>query len=413
MYQGPFPAPNNTVFEGAYGFGKVTLPKFIRSIPGVYSLIDNPQKDLPPIMDFKFKKYNLPDKLYGEIPILANFFYDAFKRKNYTGGVILTGEPGAGKTELAKIICNKAIKDGLRVLDLSNTKLTKTYIKYLETLDDVVLFFDEFGKIIPSQEQDKLLTLFSNPVGVKRIIIITENEQFRISPFIRNRPGRIRYSKHFDKVPLSTVKDYLEDKNVDEDFYNEVLNLYRKMPRFAFDHLQAIVDEYLMFPNMEFKDILEILNLDFITGIKEINIDKVFINGTEVRIVEARPMALFNITEYSAEMRVKVEIPDDMLKDNELKKIITLLSSNGLYPGGGHNMYQPMISFNGNNDAQSQNQQQPNVMYADIVVNKSNIKEYVDDKIVFAKAYKTESEFILLEGSVKLSYEKNNQTRPY
>ena len=395
----------------------IKLPKFLTSSPGVYKLVKNPNPNLPPILEFKYKEYKLPPKLYGEIPKLANFFYEGFKRRGYQGGVLLTGEAGAGKTELAKIICNKAIHEGLRVIDLNNTRLTPEFLDYLETLDDVVLFFDEFGKIIPDRGQEKLLTLFSNPAGVKRIIIITENERFRINSFIRNRPGRIRYSKHFDKVPLSTVKDYLEDKNVDEDFYNDVINLYKRMPKFTFDHLQAIVDEYLTFPDMEFKEILEVLNLDFITGTKIVKPTKFMLDKIEFKIVDGG-IPLLGFVEYGQRLTVTVEVPEKVVKDKELMAVITSESSginnnfnnpNLMYNPGGMYMGQGPGPMPANNAEASH---MPNVITAKIDFTNENMKEFVDDRMFLTKA----NGRIQLEAKVLLSYEdKNllNKNEPY
>ena len=394
----------NPYFQNAFYVTGVNLPKFLTSQPGVYKISLNPAlKNKQPLLEFKYKEFSLPPKLYGEIPKLADFFYEGFKRRGYKGGVMLTGEPGSGKTELAKLIANKAIKDGLRVIDLSNTNLTNEMIEYLETLDEVVLFFDEFGKIIRGARQDKLLTLFSNPAGVRRIIIITENDRYLISPFIRNRPGRIRYSKHFDKVPLSTVQDYLEDKGVDEDFYKEVIELYKRMPRFAFDHLQAIVDEYLTFPELSLKEILEILNLDFITGNKMVIPNKVLINAIEFRIVNFNPEALQGIIEYHNNLILSVEIPREYLEDEKISTLIHKHPSkfqlnappvnNGpmMYPG-----QQPMPSPENTN---------PILI---IRVNKDDLQEFVDDKMIFVIEDGDSKAEIYAE--VKLDYE--NKTKP-
>jgi len=68
----------------------------------------------------------------------------------------------------------------------------------------------------------------------------------------------------------------------DTDFRLEVLDLYKKMSKFAFDHLKAIVEEHGYFPNLPLKDLVENLNLDFITGEKEIDVYKVIIDGKEL-----------------------------------------------------------------------------------------------------------------------------------
>jgi len=343
-----------------------TMPKVLETSPGIYVIkknIINGKK--VPILEFKTKRYSTPPKLYGELKDLVNYFWQAFKLKGYKGGVMLTGEPGSGKTELAKSLANKAIDEGMRVIDLSNIRLDEDTIEFLSTLDNVVLFFDEFYKIV-GHNQNKLLTLLSNPNDLKRIVIITENDRYNISRFIRNRPGRIRYSKHFDKLPFSVVKEYLEDFDIDEDFKRELIELYKKMPKFAFDHLKAIVDEYLLFPNLTLEEIVDNLNLDFITGSKKIVIQEVEYNGKGYPVSKSEELELDLFMNTIMKLRVDITVPNT---DTEF--IDALVKAGAIAD----------MPFN--NNFNNNNYNNNNMVTYILQINSNDLVEFVDDKLTF------------------------------
>jgi len=235
-------------------------------------------------------------------------------------GIVLSG-----KTLISTAICNKAIQAGMQVVEIANIRFKPELLRYLDELNSVVLFFDEFGKNFNSREQDKMLTLLSNITGKERIVIITENEANRISPFIRNRPGRIKYSLHFNKLPLNIVEEYCADFNVKNDFLKDFLEAYSSTLTFQFDHLQAIVDEHVKSPELPFKELIELLNIEGLIGEKVLRIisikDK---DGKEYKLVNngESNMKLEHFEQGSVIYSTIEEITDDKDKNNYNRKFI-------------------------------------------------------------------------------------------
>jgi len=235
---------------------------FKQGYPGVYEVISinengNRRFELKEIS----KKYNVPPKLYGKLNFYINFYWKAFRRTNFKSSVLLTGIAGAGKTEVGKVLSNRCIEYGLRVISITNIRFSVELLRFIEELEGVVLFFDEFGKNFQWNDQQKMLTLFSNTLDRERVVIITENEIDNISSFIRNRPGRVRFAKHFEKLESETVKEYLEEYPLSNSFKDDLMELYNTASVFAFDHLKGIVDEHLANLEIPFKDLIDLLNL--------------------------------------------------------------------------------------------------------------------------------------------------------
>lgn len=76
------------------------------SFPGIYELKQIHGEYTLNYVSFKFKE---PEKLYGKLPKYINFYWNAFVRRKFNSGVILTGQAGAGKSEMAKILSNLCV----------------------------------------------------------------------------------------------------------------------------------------------------------------------------------------------------------------------------------------------------------------------------------------------------------------
>ena len=258
---------------------RITIP----DAPGVFNVIESIGNDRRKkfTLELVTHRYDVPTRLYGKLRFYIDFYWRRFKKHNFRAGLLLTGSAGAGKTELAKILCNNAIDSGLRVITLTNVKFSIELISYLDSLNGVLLFFDEFSKTFRWDNQEKMLTLLSNTLAKERLVIMTENNKSTISEFIRNRPGRVLYSKHFSKIESETVIEYLNDHPIDIKFKDKFMDLYKRVTTFTFDHLSAIVSEHLDEPDIDFDMLIELLNLEGFSPSKVISLVDIIYTGDD------------------------------------------------------------------------------------------------------------------------------------
>lgn len=204
--------------------------------------------------------FKLPDVIYGNIEKTATRVWNTFAISRKSTGILLTGESGSGKSLLGELICNLAISKGIPVINIVNIRYTAELLDKLTRMDNVVLFMDEFGKNVEHKEQGRMLTFFSD-TNTRKLFIITENSKYSISPYVLNRPGRIRYHIDYSKVPKDIVEDYLIKNNVEASFQEDLMTLYLNSRIFSFDHLQSIVSEHERYPEETLDELIEILNL--------------------------------------------------------------------------------------------------------------------------------------------------------
>jgi hypothetical protein len=287
---------------------------FGMGFPGVYELKYDPYNKQYYTV-YLSHKFDTPPKIYGDARFKIKHIWNNFYKNGLRGGILLTGQLGSGKTEIGKVLSNNAIDNGMYVIKINKIPFTPELISYLDMLDNVVLFFDEFGKNFNYNQQEQMLNLLSNTLGRKRIVIITENDRFSISRLIRNRPGRLRYSIHYNKLPISTMKEYCEDKGVDEKFYKDLLRLYKRLTVFSFDHLKAIVEEHLDNPDMPLKEIVELLNLEVGNDLI-LKATKVTYNGDDKEVVKIQTGGERELDRFEDGSALYIEI---LVKNKESK----------------------------------------------------------------------------------------------
>jgi hypothetical protein len=242
--------------------------------PFIYKLHKNRDKviELIPIE----QKKKLPDKLYGNI--IKNDAYriwNKFVMSNHTIGAMLHGDKGTGKTLVCNILCNTAIDNDIPVIQITEIKLDLDIISYLNNLKDCVIFFDEFSKNVHYNIQHQMLTFFNPDDYRKKLFLLTDNYLRQINEFLINRPGRIHYLIDYKKLEEDALMEYLNDYDVNVNFKNELMVKYRSAISFGFDHLKAIIEEHVQYPNETLDEILRCLIVKFIADEKEYILDRV------------------------------------------------------------------------------------------------------------------------------------------
>lgn len=234
--------------------------------------------DLVPYIE----KFKIPDKVYGKTHKLVTRIWNSYALGGGSTGVMLTGISGTGKTLVGELLSNLAIEKGMPVLLVAGMEYGTTFINLLESLDNYVIFFDEFSKLAGLYTQDKMLTLFNDLNNRRKLYIITENGTADISPYILNRPGRIRYHIDYNKVPFDILEDYCNDNNITGKFREDLIEVYDSCKSFSFDHLRTLVIEHLRYPEDSLEYLLSILNLRALKVVEIMNILTVNKNGMPV-----------------------------------------------------------------------------------------------------------------------------------
>jgi hypothetical protein len=221
--------------------------------------------------------FAIPEKIYGSTPKRVAKIINTFNDRKGSTGVLLTGDKGSGKTMLAKTVCNTLITTGIPIIQVNERFLGADFISFIDSLGVIVLFFDEFGKTYPIEDnnhgeegdtQEAILSMMEGGgKSQKRLLILTENHGGDINQFLMSRPGRIYYHFKYNKLEESTIKEFLNDNhdNIGADIVEYIIDASRKMDFFSFDILQAIVEEYSRYGGgLEgIEETLNDLNIDY------------------------------------------------------------------------------------------------------------------------------------------------------
>lgn len=196
-------------------------------------------------------KFTVPSEMYGSVSSKADKVVAAYDDRKGSTGVLMSGDKGAGKTMTSALICNKMLERGTPVVLIETCFFGAEFNKLVNQLGECVLFFDEFGKTFKEKEdeasQEHLLSLFDGVGSNKRLILLTENDTYRINEFMLNRPGRVFYHFRFGKVDVDTIKSYCTAKSVGTEVSDKIVTIRNSSYKFSFDMLKAVVEEYNRF----------------------------------------------------------------------------------------------------------------------------------------------------------------------
>lgn len=204
--------------------------------PGVYTLTFHEERGLYLEAEADFK---LPERIYGRVNSDVERFLRSFEMNDKNLGVMLVGERGSGKTLTLKKLSSKAVEMGMPVILITKAFPGDLLMPYLSNIkQNIVLCFDEFDKTyidLTSNQgraviapQDSILQLTDGvSSGGKRLIVFTANEEQLISPFLKDRPSRVRYTVRFERLPLDTVVDYVTAnlKEITDEHLNAFIHL--------------------------------------------------------------------------------------------------------------------------------------------------------------------------------------------
>lgn len=227
--------------------------------PKVYTVGQNPMTGeffLQPIDNFK-----IPSKLYGDTEKTANRIISTFEKRPLTTGVHMDGVKGSGKSLLAKYVSHVANSKGYPTIVINQPYCGDAFNKFVQSINiPTVLLFDEFEKVYGHNEQQQILTLFDGVYPSKKLFLLTTNDSYSVSNYLKNRPGRIYYSLKFDTLNAKFVREYCEDNLNNKELIDSIVNYTNIFSFFNFDMLAAVVEEMNRY-NETLQEVLQMLNI--------------------------------------------------------------------------------------------------------------------------------------------------------
>lgn len=212
--------------------------------PATYSVAFHPQ------MGFWLEKHNdlsvNEEKVYGTHDRKVDKIFRSFKLSERNFGVILSGKKGIGKSLMARMIADRAVKEGLPVI-IVDTAIggISNFLSSIE--QEAVIVFDEFEKTFGKISEDhkdpqiEMLSLFDGVDDGKKLFIITCNDVRQLNEFLVNRPGRFHYHFEIGCPTAEEIRAYLDDKLGNQ--YQEEIEKVVKLAQMAditYDCLRAI-----------------------------------------------------------------------------------------------------------------------------------------------------------------------------
>ena len=238
----------------------------------------------------------VPERCYGSAQKNVDRVLHSFLSREEPMGTLLSGISGSGKTLFTKLISNEFVKRGIPVVLINNSYDIDELSSFLGKIQQrCVVIFDEFEKTYPigSKDEDReseagILRLLDGVLSTPKLFLLTCNETERLSKFLLNRPGRVRYHFEYDRLEDDVVKQYLAERGVAEAPAHEIFKLSKLIPKLSFDILRAIVDEHLTFPEDDIEHLFDLLNIEFI----ELDFGKTYV--TDVKIGGLNFVELFD-----------------------------------------------------------------------------------------------------------------------
>jgi hypothetical protein len=220
----------------------------------------------------------LPDKIYGDQSKYADRYIKSFNTWEGNLGIHLTGLKGTGKSLLAKEIC---IKAGLPVILITAPYAGPDFIQAISKIKQpAIIFIDEFEKVYErkgdveyyedgglahlsgADPQKQLLSLLDGAFNSKFMFILTSNESASVSPFLKNRPGRIHYRRKYQGMGDDMIKEIADDLLENKELTTDLVRICKLLGNVSMDIIISIIKESNLYPEDSLKDIVQGMSLE-------------------------------------------------------------------------------------------------------------------------------------------------------
>ena len=247
--------------------------------PAIYNIKLPPMGG--PYLQINASGIQIPEKVYGNVNSKIHTVMNTYDNDPKSLGVLLTGIKGSGKTMTAGMLCKEMLARNIPVILVNSSIPVDALNQIIESVGEVCILFDEFGKMYDGDDQSRMLTIFSGVSSQKRMIVITENSISKINSFMLNRPSRLLYHFRHANLESEIITEYCEELAVKKEFHDEVVIYSKTVCSFTFDILQAIVKQHLLNPEVKFKDLISIMNVEHPFVNKKINCELISIKSAE------------------------------------------------------------------------------------------------------------------------------------
>ena len=234
--------------------------------PGTYTFAFHPQRGTWLTHCARIPEVSF--KVYGDTMARVKKSFDTYTRRPHNTGVLLEGEPGMGKSVFIKLIATEAYKRNMPVILIKDDVpgmidlLSKIHTECLVIMDEFEKIFtgdNESARNGDVSSQNKLLSLMDGMDDNKKFFIASVNDSWRVSRFLKNRPGRFYYRFQFNNLNQGQIKEYLDDCLKNKKCMVELITSLIGH-KINYDTLAAIVEE--LNSNHTVSETLQDLNLD-------------------------------------------------------------------------------------------------------------------------------------------------------
>lgn len=225
---------------------------------GNYTIVKHPLTE--ELMFERSDNFDMPPKLYGPVIKRAERILRTYQDRPFNTGVLLAGEKGSGKTQLARVIAHLGYALQMPCIIINQPWVGDAFSKLLMAVrQPCIVLFDEYEKVYNFDSQKEVLTLFDGVFPTKKLFIMTCNDRWLINDHMRNRPGRIYYMIEFRGLDPEFITEYCNDQLQNKEHTAAILKIASMFNEFNFDMLKAIVEELNRYGETP-QEVLDMLN---------------------------------------------------------------------------------------------------------------------------------------------------------
>lgn len=270
----------------------------------------------------KGANFVLPEKCYGENPILANRIFNTFLDRSSSTGILLSGEKGSGKTLLTKTLSIMGKEYDMPTITINSNYAGAKFSFLIQSIEQpCIVLFDEFEKVYSeTHEQEGLLSLLDGVFNSKKLFVFTANDIWNLTKYMFNRPGRIYYHIRYKSLSEQFIQEYCDDKLKDKSKIPEILQLVKTIKIFNFDMLQSLVEELNRY-NESVNKAAFYLNIDINNDAELYIVTNFSYKEENISLTWEETEVDFNITNPKSRFEIYFDTPDDIfIVDEDNKK---------------------------------------------------------------------------------------------